>query len=208
MDSHFGNRIGLSSLLLLGFMFFLMLGCSLHPLGISDEEWNQMTPAQKLEAHKQEEANRLERMRLRQQEEARRQEEQKRQEELELQRDLANGMLMQYHPDVPRTIGGKNNDVEELILSLQRPAYVDRVVFHADDMIGKHHEGKVSVYADGVLIKKKIHVKKRGKWHDVLVSRLARNISFRAFDDEVHINRVKVYGSWAAQGDTQYYFFR
>jgi hypothetical protein len=200
-----------SRLFRLSFVVFIslfLLGCSMHPLGISDEEWNQLTPEQKLEAHKQEEANRLERMRLRQEEEKRRQQEQKRREKLELEQDLAAGMLMQYHPEVVRVIGGKDNDFQELILSLQRPAYVDKVVFHADDLIGRHHEGKLAVYADGVLIKDRIDIKKRGKWHQVLVARLARNISFRAVDDEVHVNRVKVYGSWVSQGDRQYYYFR
>jgi hypothetical protein len=181
-------------------LVFALAGCASHPFGMSDEDWNQLTPEQKLEATKQDERNRLDRETLRRAEAQRAEEEQ-------LQRDLAAGMIYQFSPDRAYCIGGDKcprENFSELILSLQRLANVDRVVFCADDRIGRKHEGRISVYADDVLVAGSIDMKRKDTWYQVLVARPARNITLRAMgDDEVEIGQVKIYGSWAV-GEQRY----
>ena len=169
-------------------------GCASNPLGMNDEEWAGLTAEQQLEARKEDERLRLERERLRQEEQERRKLEQ-------LERDRAEGMILQFAPRQPYCIGGDKcpgGRQDELILSLRRLADVDKVVFYADDSIGRKHNGVIAIYADNKLVAGDIDIKRRGQWHQVLVARPARNITFRVVgDDEVEIGRVKIYGGWA-----------
>jgi len=178
-------------------LLLLLLGCATHPLGMSDEEWNQLTPEQKLEARKQDEQNRLEREKLRQEERQRKEEEQR-------ARDIADGMILEFSPDAPYCIGGDRcprGSFPEIILSLKQYADVDKILFYADDNIGRKHEGKVTVLADGVPVARNIDIDRHGTWYQVLVARPARNITLRAVgDDEVSVRIVKVYGSWIRNG--------
>lgn len=171
---------------------------------MSDEEWNQLNPEQKLDARKQDEQNRLERDKIRL-------EERHQAEQAQLQQDVADGMILLFHPERPYCMGGDKcgrDSFNELILSLKRMAEVDRIMFYADDNIGAKHDGLVSVYADTLLVAQDIDVKKSGKWHQVLVGRPARNIALRAQnDDEVRIHQVKVYGSWI-DGNANYMIVR
>ncbi|OIQ50889.1 hypothetical protein BerOc1_02831 [Pseudodesulfovibrio hydrargyri] len=178
-------------------LLLLLAACATHPLGMSDEEWDRLTPEQRLEARRQDERNELERRRLRLEEERQR-------EQAQEQRDVAEGMILSFRPERAYCMGGDKcgrDSFDELILSLQRMAAVDRVLFFADDNIGTKHDGLVSVYADDVLVARDIDVKRNGKWHQVLVGRPARNITLRAQgDDEVSVYQVKVYGSWLQDG--------
>lgn len=187
------------------FLVFLFLAaCATHPLGMSDEEWDRLTPEQRLEARKQDEQNQLERQKMRREEERRREEDQ-------LKRDAANGMIVFFNPERPYCIGGDKwyrESFDELILSMRRMAEVDRVLFYADDNIGSRHEGKLSVYADNVCVARDIDVKKRGKWHQVLVGRPARNITLRGqTGDEINIHQVKIFGGWV-EGNANYLILR
>lgn len=190
-------RSGLALALSCLALFLLLLGCATHPLGMSDEEWSQLTPEQRLEARKQDEQNRLERERLRQEERQRKEAEQREQ-------DIAEGMILQFSPDAPYCMGGDRcprGSFPEIILSLKQYADVDKVLFYADDNVGHKHEGKVTVLADGVPVARNIEIDRRGTWYQVLVARPARNITLRAVgDDEVNVHLVKVYGSWIENG--------
>jgi hypothetical protein len=194
------SPLKLSALLACCVFLLLLTACATHPLGMSDEEWNQLTPEQQLEARKQDEQNRLERERMRLEEERQR-------KDAQLRQDLADGMILSFNPDRAYCMGGDKcgrDSFDQLILSMQRMAEVDRVMFYADDNIGTKHDALVSVYADDVLVAQDIDVKRSGKWHQVLVARPARNITLRAQgDDEVNIHQVKVYGSWL-KGDADY----
>lgn len=77
-----------------------MLGCTTHPLGIDDKEWNQLTPEQKLEAHKQDEQNKLEQKRMSLREWNQKTEDQ-------LQKDVNEGMIAYLLPDTRYCIGGE-----------------------------------------------------------------------------------------------------
>ncbi|WP_419786587.1 hypothetical protein [Pseudodesulfovibrio sp.] len=181
----------------------LLSACASHPLGISDAEWNQLTPEQKLEARKQDEQNKLEREKLRRAE-------QKQREEAQLKEDIAQGMVLRFSPERPYCMGGDRcprDSFPEIILSLHRLTDVDKVLFYADDNLGHKHEGKVTVYADDLPVAQDIDIERHGKWYQVLVGRPARNITLRAIgDDEVEIYQVKVYGSQV--NDARYILIR
>lgn len=190
--------------LLIVLSLLFLAACASHPLGMSDEEWNRLTPEQQLDARKQDERNRLEREKLRLQEARSR-------EEAELERDVADGMILSFRPERAYCMGGDkcgHDSFDELILSLRRMAEVDRVVFLADDNVGSRHDGRITVLADSVSVAADIDVKRHGDWHQVLVGRPARNITLRTQgDDEVRIYQVKVYGSWI-EGDARYLIVR
>lgn len=186
------------------FLVCMITACATHPLGMSDEEWSQLTPEQRLEARKQDEQNKLERERVRLEEKQQR-------EEAQLRQDIADGMILSFHPERSYCMGGDKcgrDSFGELILSMKRMAEVDKILFLADDNIGSKRDGKVSVYADDTLVAADIDVKAYGEWLQILVGRPARNITLRAQgDDEVNIHQVKVFGSWI-DGNANYLIVR
>lgn len=185
------------ALLLLVAALFLLTGCATHPLGMSDEEWNRLTPEQQLRARQTEEANQLKRQELRAKEEQRKKKEQAR-------KNKAEGLLYRYHPKQAYCMGGDKcpkGNYGELILSLNRMAYVDKIEIHVDANVGRKHNGRLSVFADRVRVAHDIKLGRKGEWHQILVARKARNITLRAQgNDEVRVHVVKVYGTWAKPG--------
>lgn len=190
--------------IIISLLFLFLVGCATHPLGMSDDEWTVLSPEQQFEASK-EQARLDNERRLKQMEnELRREELRLKGEQLQLEADIANGMIAQ-RKDI--CIGGPKCPGDEgnlYILSIGDFAYVDKITFHADDRIGRRHRAKVDVYADRTRIAKDIDIKKAGATHEVFVGTVARNIVFKAIeDDEVRFHTIKVFGRKLGDPETK-----
>ncbi|XPV75953.1 MAG: hypothetical protein ACNI27_15145 [Desulfovibrio sp.] len=175
----------------------LLAACASHPLGLSDAEWQAMSPAEKLEASK-EQAKLDEQRQIRlAAERERRAKLEAEQAQKQYERDIASGMLLR-EDDV--CLGGSKCPGEQknmLILSLGDFAYIDKIIFYADDRVGRKHDGKISIFADRFKISENIDIKKSGQEHTIFVGRAARNIVIKAVnDDEVRFRYIKIFGDY------------
>lgn len=181
----------------------LLVGCiARYPLGMTEEQWLTLTPEQQHEARmKQAEIDEA-RRKAREAEQARKAEEERRQAELRRQQearqheeDLKNGLLARHTQKVciggPACSGYQSN---EYVMSFPQ-AYVDYVVFSADDYIGKKHGAKLSLYADNVRLVQGIDIKKKGSTHQFRIDRVATSITLKAeHEDEANIHWMKIFG--------------
>lgn len=179
---------------LLSLLLFIT-GCAHYPLDMSEAEWNRLSPAQQLEARKEQaildeeraarqEATRLER-------EKREAEERQRQ----LETDIANGLVRQFSVIC---IGGSKcpgGEVKSHIFSLGQFAFVDKITFDAHDGIGRKHGATIAIYADNHLVVDNMDIKRNRHSHEIFVGAVARNFIFKVRnDDEVQIDNLKVFG--------------
>ncbi len=174
-------------------MILTMLGCSHHPLGISDEQWTDMTLEEKQDAYKKEQQLEEKRLELRAKAQALEKEkaEQKKQENF-ISRD--SGAMIHHKGGI---IGGEGrNDPQMLIVSLGKFAWVDRIDFYAHDNVRHRCEGRLNVKVDHYPIVRGLDIKKRGKKYSCFVGRKCRNIIFEAAsNDEVSISDIEIFGS-------------
>lgn len=181
-----------------------MAGCAHYPLNMSEAEWNRLTPEQQLEARKEQAAldqqRALEREKLRQEQEAREAE----QARLQIQRDIADGMIRQFDSVC---IGGSrcpDGDEKSHIYSLGQFSFVDKIVFTAHDNVGNKHGATIAIYADRQLVADNIDIKRQGSEHTIFVGAIARNVIVRIRnDDEVYIEKLKVFGELLDSGRTR-----
>ncbi len=174
-------------------LFLIMSACSFHPLGIPDEEWEQMTIEQRHDAYmKQQE---LTRKRL----------------ELEKQRnELENQRLAIERQRVDREecsdeilfldggiIGGETMlHRQRLVISLGRLVWVDRIDFYAHDNINHYCNGRLNIKVDHFPIALNLDIKKRGRRYSYSIGRQCRKIVFEtASMDEVSISNIEIFGS-------------
>lgn len=166
---------------------------AMYPLGMTEQEWNRLSPVQQLEAREKQaelDAQRR-RERIAQQERKEREERQRRQAMLD------DPNLLDFREDF--CFGGEKcpdgNRESGHVLYLGGRAYVDSVEFEADDMIGHRTGGRVAVYADRHLVADNLDILRRGSHYRVRVGRICRNIILRAeTDDEVRVHWIAVYG--------------
>lgn len=174
-----------------------VVGCARYPLGMSEAEWQQLTPQQQLEARQQQslldekraarnEAARLERERIAAEE-----------RRIQYEKDVANGMIRQFSPFCMGGSKCPGDDPQVKIFNLGGFVYVDKVVFRAKDNIGKKHNAVIAIYADNQLVVGNLDIKRRGSDHELFVGTMARNIIFKIVDDdEVKVEGLKVYGQY------------
>lgn len=193
-----------SHIILIGMMALFMVGCAHYPLGMSEAEWNRLSPAQKLEARKEQAAldqqRALEREKLRLEREALEVERARKQRE----RDLAEGMIHRFGPVC---FGGSrcpDRDRKGYVYSLGKLAYVDKVVFTAHDNIGNKHGPTIDIRADDKLVAEDVDIKRNGSTRTIFVGKVARNIVVSIHsDDEVEIEEMKVFGQYLDTGEAQ-----
>ncbi len=187
----------------------LVAACASHPLDMSDDEWTNLTPEQKMQAREKQAELDLKARELAVEQEKRRNEQRKlaRIEQREL--DVANGMIAEFYPARAACIGGdkcRPKGINEIIIPLHFLANVDAVQIYGDDRVGNKHDGVIEVMADHYRLER-IDMSKRTRWYQVFAGRRARNIVLRTVtDDEVRIYRVKVFGSRIDSGQIEYKF--
>ncbi len=192
-SNFFDKRYVMKHFLIAAVIILLMAGCSFHPLGIPDEEWEQMTIEQRHDAYiKQQE---LTRKRLELEEQEKEIENQK----LALERQQ-NGITA-YSDEMLRLnggiIGGEfYGDREQLVISLGRFVWVDRIDFYAHDNVNRHCNGRLNIQVDHYNIVSNLDIKKRGKKYSYYIGRYCRNIVFEAASmDEVSISDIEIFGT-------------
>ncbi len=174
-------------------MILTMLGCFYHPLGISDEQWGNMTLEEKQEAYKREQQLEEKRLELRAKAQALEKEkaEQRKQENF---MPSDSGAMIHHRGGI---IGGEGRNAPQmLIVSLGRFAWVDRIDFYAHDNVNQRCEGRLNIKADHYVIARGLDIRKRGKKYSYFVGKKCRNIIFEAAaNDEVSISDIDIFGS-------------
>ncbi len=192
-------------------LLLVLLGCSSRPLGLSDQEWAELSAQQKIEAKEKQDAIDLEKQKLVAERERVYLEQKKQQRKQELEQDIAKGLIAEFHPTNYVCFGGdkcrRRNDEEkrnEVVISLRALTNIDYIQIYADDRYGNKHDGVLGVNADHYRIES-LDLSKRTKWYQVFVGRAARNLVLKAeTDDEIRLFRVKVFGSKIPNEQLQY----
>jgi len=188
----------ITTILIISLLAALMLitGCAHYPLNLTEEEWERLTPQQQLDARERqtkldhEHALAREKMRM---EQAAKEAEQAR---LEEEQDIDAGMIARFSEICMGGSRCPDPDKDEHIYSLRQFVYVDKIVFTADDNIGKKHNATVNIFADRLPIAENVDIKRQGSEQTIFVGEITRNIIFRInSDDEVRIHQLKVFGS-------------
>lgn len=189
------------NLLALASLLTILWGCvGLYPLGMSEAEWNRLSPQQQLEARERQAEidERRRRERIAQQERKEREEKERRQAILD------DPELLGFRENF--CFGGEKcpdgNRDHRSTLYLGGLSFVDTVVFEADDNIGSRTGGKVKVYADDLVVAEGVDILRRGSRVKVRVGRMCRTITLEAeTDDEVRVHWIAVRGDRDGTGN-------
>ncbi len=188
----------------------LLMACTRNPLGMSDAEWQALTPQQQMDAREKQAAIDIEQERLDNEQRIRMAQIAAAEREKQRRQDIAAGMIAEITPEQPLCIGGSRcgGGESRIILPLRTLASVDYIRFLADDRVGNKHDGVALIYADEQLAER-VDIKKHKQWHEAFIGKVARNIIIRPeTDDELRIYHIKIYGQAMDSGNVQYHIIK
>jgi len=184
--------------LTLPFLLWILLivaGCAFYPLGMSEAEWNRLTPQQQLEARTKQAELDHERALLREKQRAEQEAQEREQARIQYEQDIARGMIARFSDTC---LGGNKcsgSNVWERVFSLRQPTFVNSVTIEAHDNIGMKTGGVIAVYADNRLVADNVDIERKGSAYNLCIGRVVRDFTIRArTDDEVMITALKVFG--------------